>query len=81
MQIFSVIQEKQTQDVGKLSSSLVQEGMSTLYSGAEEQIPRALTLGREPGKVEGGKKECEAVKSNFCLNWDEMTANLILSQE
>ena len=55
--------------------------MSTLYSGAEEQIPKALTLGREPGKVEGGKKECEAVKSNFCLNWDEMTANLILSQE
>lgn len=55
--------------------------MSTPFSGAAEQIPRALTLGREPGKVEGGKTECEAVKSNFCLSWDEMTANLILSQE
>lgn len=55
--------------------------MSTPYSGAAEQISRALALGTEPGKVEGGKKECEAVKSNFCLSWDEMTANLILPQE
>ena len=48
--------------------------MSTPLIGASVQIPRALTLGREPGKVERGEKEYEAVESNFCLGWDEMTA-------
>ena len=55
--------------------------MSAPFTGASVRIPRALPLRREPGKLEGGEKECEAVESKFCLGLDEVTANLILSQE
>lgn len=54
--------------------------MSAPFIGAAVRIPRALPLRREPGKLEG-KKECEAVENNFCLGSDEVTTNLILSQE